>query len=75
MDFSLSWAYLYSKNHNACVLCCVQLCETLWTVAYQASLSVGFSRQEYQIGLPCHPKGDLPNPETEPKPLTSSHSA
>ena len=26
---------------------------TLWTVAHQASLSMGFSRQEYWSGLPC----------------------
>ena len=70
MDFSLSWAYLYSKNHNACVLCCVRLCETLWTVANQASLSMGFSRQEYQVGLPYHAKGDLPNPGPEPTSFT-----
>ena len=38
---------------------------TLWTVAHQASLSVGFSRQEYWTGLPCSPPGDLPNPGIE----------
>ena len=31
----------------------VQLCATPWTAAYQASLSLGFSRQEYWNGLPC----------------------
>ena len=31
---------------------CVQLCVTLWTVARQASLSMGFSRREYWSGLP-----------------------
>ena len=41
----------------------VWLCATLWTVAYQACLSVGFSRQEYCSGLPCPPPRDLPNPE------------
>ena len=35
---------------------------TVWTVAHQAPLSVGFSRQEYWIGLPCPPSGDLPDP-------------
>ena len=44
----------------------VQLCVTLWTVAHQAPLSMGFSRQEYWNGLPCCPSGDFPNPETEP---------
>ena len=31
---------------------CIQLFATLWTVAHQASLSLGFSRQEYWSGLP-----------------------
>ena len=38
---------------------------TLWSVAHQTPLSMGFSRQEYWSGLPCPPAGDLPNPETE----------
>ena len=38
-----------------------QLFETLWTVAHQAPLAKGFSRQEYSSGLPF-PPGDLPNP-------------
>ena len=41
---------------------CVWLCATLWTVAHQAPLSMGFSRQEYWSGLPCLPPGDLPDP-------------
>ena len=40
----------------------VQLFATLWTVAHRAPLSMGFSRQEYQSGLPCPPLEDLPNP-------------
>ena len=36
------------------------------TVAHQAPLSMGFSRQEYCSGLPFRPPGDLPNPGTEP---------
>ena len=40
-------------------------CATLWTVAHQASLSMGFSRQEYWSGLPCPPPGDLPDPGIE----------
>ena len=35
---------------------------TPWTVARQAPLSMGFSRQEHWGGLPCPPPGDLPNP-------------
>ena len=38
---------------------------TLWTAAFQASLSVGFSRQEYWSGLPCPPSGELLNPGIE----------
>ena len=37
-----------------------------WTVAHQASLSVGFFRQESWSGLPFPPPGDLPDTETEP---------
>ena len=36
---------------------------TPWTVALQAPLSMGFSRQEYWSGLPCPLPGDLPDPE------------
>ena len=39
---------------------------TLWTVAHQAPLSMGFSRQEYWSGLPFPSPGDLPDPGTEP---------
>ena len=42
-----------------------------WTVARQAPLSMGFSRQEYWSGLPCPPPGDLPHPGIEPESLTS----
>ena len=35
---------------------------TPWTVAHQASLLMGFSRQEYWSGLPFPPPGDLPDP-------------
>ena len=41
--------------------------ETLWTVACQAPLSTGFSRQEHWSVLPCSPPGDLPNPGIEPR--------
>jgi len=40
---------------------------TPWTVAYQALLSMGFSRQEYWSGLPFLSPGDLPNPGIEPR--------
>ena len=44
---------------------------TLWTMAHQAPLSMGFSGQEYWGGLPCPPPGDIPNPGTEPVSLMS----
>ena len=45
----------------------VRLFVTPWTVAYQAPLSVGFSRQEYWSGLPFSSPGDLPNPGIKPR--------
>ena len=48
-----------------------QLCATPWTVAHQAPLSMGFSRQESWSGLPCPPPGDHPRPGTEPASLMS----
>ena len=44
----------------------VRLFATPWTVAYQASPSMGFSRQEYWSGLPFPSPGDLPDPGIEP---------
>ena len=44
----------------------VRLFATPWTVAYQAPLSMGFSRQEYWSGLPFPSPGDLPDPGIEP---------
>ena len=49
----------------------VQLFATLWTVAHQAPLSMGFSRQEYWSGLPCPPPGDLLDPGIELASLVS----
>ena len=45
----------------------VRLFATPWTVAYQTSPSMGFSRQEYWSGLPFPSPGDLPNPGIEPR--------
>ena len=59
----------WSYHPIACMLSrfrCVQLFATLGTIACQAPLSVGFSRQDFWSGLPCPPPGDLPNPEIEP---------
>ena len=44
----------------------VRLFATPWTVAYQAPLSMGFSRQECWSGLPFPSPGDLPNLGIEP---------
>ena len=49
------------------LLSCVQLSAIPWTVVYQASLSMGFSRQEYWSGLPFPSPGDLPDPGIEPR--------
>ena len=49
----------------------VQLFGTPQTVALQAPLSVGFSKQEYCSGLPFPPLGDLPNPGIKPTSLMS----
>ena len=45
----------------------VRLFVTLWTVAYHASPSMGFSRQEYWSGLPFPSPGNLPDPGIEPR--------
>ena len=70
----ISFFLWLNKALHACVLIHfsrVQLFMTLQTVARQAPLSMGFSRQEYWSGLLCPPPEDLPNPELEPISLTS----
>ena len=49
------------KEHCSQTLSRVRLFVTLWTVARQAPLSMGFSRQEYCSGLPFPPPGYLPD--------------
>ena len=49
----------------------VQLFATPWTVAHQAPLSMGFSRQEYWRGLTFPSPGDLPNKGIQPTSLIS----
>ena len=49
-----------------CMFSCVQLFAIPWTVACQALLSMGFSKQEHWSGLPCPSPGDLPDPRIEP---------
>ena len=53
-------------SRHAWVLSCVWLFVTPWTVARQAPLSMGFSRQEYWSGLSCPPPGDLHDPGIQP---------
>ena len=48
-----------------------QLFVTLWTIAHQALLSMGFFRQKYWNGLPCPPPGDLHDPRIKPASLMS----
>ena len=68
----------HCQDHGLAVHVCmlsrfshVQLCATLWTVACQGSLSLGFFKQKYWSGLPCPSPGYLSNPGMEPEPLTS----
>ena len=56
---------------GVCMLSCVRLSVTWWTVVYQAPLFLGFSRQEYWSGLPSPSPGDLPDPGIEPRSLSS----
>ena len=74
--------WMKSFSHNTCIrvftsfvserkvkvmsLSSVRLFETPWTVAYQAPLSLGFSRQGYWSGLPFPSPEDLPDPGIEP---------
>ena len=48
-------------------LSCVRLFAIPWTTIYQASLSMGFSKQEYWSGLPFPSPGDLPDPGVKPR--------
>ena len=50
---------------------CVQLYATPWTVACQAPLSMGFSKQQYCSGLLCPFPGDFPDPGIKPTSLMS----
>ena len=66
--YSLLWVLLFlSGGGGGLVAKSCPTLETPWTVACQAPLSMGFSRQEYWSGLPFPPPGDLPNPGTEPR--------
>jgi len=68
-----SWASKATDMFCACLVSqlCLTLCNLMdcspWTVAPQAPLSMGFSRQQDWSGLPCPPPGDLLNPGIEPR--------
>ena len=63
----LMWSIILLKvKVKVKLLSHVRLFATPWTVACQAPLSMGFSRQEYWSGLPFPSPGDLPNPGIEP---------
>ena len=64
----------FSLAYTSCTGCCfspVSLFVTPWTVAHQAPLSMGFSRQDYWSGLPCPFPWDLPSSGIRPTSLTS----
>ena len=61
---SVSITVLFQRTVGKTVLVC--LFATLWTVAHQAPLSMGPSRQKYWSGWPFPTLGDLPNPGIEP---------
>ena len=63
--FVMVFRHMCAKSLQSCPFV------TLWTVAHQAPLSMGFSKQEYWSGLPCPPPGDLPDPGIEPMSLMS----
>ena len=58
-------ACMYAKSLQSCPV----LCDPI--VAHQATLSIGFSRQEYWSGMPCPPPGDHPHPWMKPMSLMS----
>ena len=73
-SFSVPVSRAMCERECVCLLShfsCVPLFANLWTVACQAPLSMGFSRQEYWSGLLCPPPGDLPDPEIESMSLIS----
>ena len=61
LDINMS----YNHAMSCLLLSHVRLFATPWTVAHEASLSMGFSRQKYWSGLPFPPPGDLPDPGVE----------
>ena len=61
--------YTYRLQYVLSCFNYVWLFATLWTIAHQSALSMGFSRQEDWSGLPWPPPGDLPDPGFKPSSL------
>ena len=59
--------YWFGRTNSICMISRVWPFLTLWTVAHQVPLSMGFSRQEYWSGLPFPPPGDLLNSGVKPE--------
>ena len=66
-EYSKHFYNPFHLQNCVCVLSRVRLFATSWTVAHQAPLSMGFSRQGYWSGLPCTAPGDLPDPGRNPR--------
>ena len=62
---------MHTKSFQSCLTLQLIVSLTLWTVAPQAPLSMGSSRQEYWSGLPCPPPRDLPDQGIKPATLES----
>ena len=76
LDFTCQHGWVLGPGENTAQGLCaarslsrVRLSAAPGTVARQAPLSTGFSRQEYWSGLPFPPLGDLPDPGIEPEVL------
>ena len=72
-DFSVYYIVLYCIVLCVCVLSHVRLFVTPWTVACQAPLSLGFSRQKYWSGFPFPTPGDLSDPGIKHRSLGLLH--
>ena len=56
---------VFLKGHSYLLNLTSEILMNERTVACQAPLSMGFSKQEYWSGLPCSPPGDIPDPGTK----------
>ena len=70
-EFQLSGPFLQLLGAQLCMLSCVWLFATPWTVASQTPLSMEFSRQKFWSGLLVPSPGELPDPGTEPTSFAS----